>query len=129
MILNNKSKQINDFKKWVNSELGIKDMIIKRQQEYSGILLKELVFSKNIIKNPKLLNTATSHLNYETRNINNLGNLVPLSYKYSSDMYKRRLSPKGKVVPVNFRLNLNTRRLKKTNFVSLSPRSSKDWMK
>ena len=113
MILNNKSKQINDFKKWVSSELGIKDMIIKRQQEYSGILLKELVFSKNIIKNPKLLNTATSHLNYETRNINNLGNLVPLSYKYSSDMYKRRLSPKGKVVPVNFRLNLNTRRLKK----------------
>mmetsp|Transcript_18642 Transcript_18642/g.16505 ORF Transcript_18642/g.16505 Transcript_18642/m.16505 type:complete len:209 (+) Transcript_18642:404-1030(+) len=44
--LKNKNIEMNNFKKSVNSEFDIKDKIIERLQEYNGVLMRELVFSK-----------------------------------------------------------------------------------
>ena len=39
----------------VRREFEVKDLIIAKHQEYEAVLLKEIVFAKNIIKNPKAL--------------------------------------------------------------------------
>ena len=41
-----RTRELTDFKKHLNNEMNIKDIILKRQQKYSEILKKELVFSK-----------------------------------------------------------------------------------
>ena len=41
-----RTREMADFKKHLNNEMNIKDIILKRQQKYSEILKKELVFSK-----------------------------------------------------------------------------------
>ena len=54
-LLHNKFKEIEDFKKWLWSEVEIKDIILQRHIKYSNVLKRELALSKSIIKNPKLL--------------------------------------------------------------------------
>ena len=41
-----RTRELTDFKKHLNNEMNIKDILLKRQQKYSEILKKELVFSK-----------------------------------------------------------------------------------
>ena len=46
-------------------ELKLKDVILKRYQNYSQVLKKELVYAKNIIKNPKLMEKWNMKLNFK----------------------------------------------------------------
>ena len=41
-----RTRELTDFKKHLNNEMNIKDILLKRQQKYSEVLKKELVFSK-----------------------------------------------------------------------------------
>ena len=54
-LLNNKFKQIEEYKRWLSSEVEIKDILLQRHVKYSDVLKRELALSKSIIKNPKLL--------------------------------------------------------------------------
>ncbi|CAI2364740.1 unnamed protein product [Moneuplotes crassus] len=117
-ILIAKEKEFRNLKKCVNSEFDIKDIIIQRHQEYSKILMKELVFSKNIIKNPKLLSTASNFLNYQAENLGERVKKLPEKYRYPAELNRKARSPEGRVVP----LKLN--KIKRSvNFFSISPRS------
>ena len=89
--------------KCVNSEFDIRDLIIKRQQEYSGVLMRELVFSKNIMKNPKLMRRATNLFNYDVHDVRNRDKTLPMKYKYSTKLNRTAISPEGRVKPLNIK--------------------------
>ena len=51
-------------------------MIAERQNEYIGVLKKELVIAKNIIKHPNKFNKKNLSLNYELYPIRTVENTV-----------------------------------------------------
>eukprot|EP00347_Sterkiella_histriomuscorum_P003406 403364419 len=58
-------KDSKTFKFEMNKELGINELLNKRQSDYIDVLKKELVFAKNIIKRPRDMIKITQNLNYE----------------------------------------------------------------
>lgn len=48
-------EELEKFKIFSEKELKLKEILLKRNQEYCEILKRELVIAKNIIKNPHLL--------------------------------------------------------------------------
>ena len=46
-------------------ELEVKDKVFERQKHFTDILMKELAFAKNIIKNPNLFQKAFEKLNFD----------------------------------------------------------------
>lgn len=62
-------QEIVDFKLYSKNEHTLKDMIVKRHEDYTEILKRELVIAKNIIKNPKLLKIWNRDMHYKNLNI------------------------------------------------------------
>ena len=54
----------------IMKELRIKDLLINRHIEYEGVLKKELVMAKNILKNPTLAKKAETEMNFDRTSLN-----------------------------------------------------------
>eukprot|EP00347_Sterkiella_histriomuscorum_P019529 403341284 len=68
IILASKNKmeqELFQFKNDSGKELELKDVLLERQQNYIMVLKKELVFAKNIIKNPNLFQKAFEDMNFD----------------------------------------------------------------
>lgn len=59
------STKMENLKKQYYAELQIKDEIIQRHANYEDVLKKELIFAKNILKNPKIMDKIYQNLNYD----------------------------------------------------------------
>ncbi|CDW71143.1 UNKNOWN [Stylonychia lemnae] len=73
----------NDTKK----ELDLKEVLVERQKHYIDLLRKELVFAKNIIKNPNLFQKAFEDMNFDQVEFYQ-NDLRPIDR-----MYKSKLQP------------------------------------
>lgn len=58
-------EELTRFKNETKKELELKDVLLERQQKFITVLKKELVFAKNIIKNPNLFQKAFEDMNFD----------------------------------------------------------------
>ncbi len=64
------------FRKEVDKEVALKDIIIERGEQFNHVLKKELVVAQNIIRTPMIFNKASKDLNtdkYMTYNHQTMG--------------------------------------------------------
>ena len=54
-----------DYKKRLNHELKLKDVIIDRYIKYAEVLKVELAYAKNVIKNPATFQKVFEHMNFQ----------------------------------------------------------------
>jgi hypothetical protein len=121
-----KEKEMRDMKKWIFSELDIKDILIKRQMKYNKILKKELVFSKNIIKNPQLLDEVSKKMNYKKFEL--VYGFKPNHYYHYKNI-DPKLRAKSPQARLKIPLPLHIPNLQRPNISSVSPRTSKFYSK
>ena len=79
---------LQEYQSDTNKEFSLKDMINERQNEYIGVLKKELVLAKNIIKHPTKFEKAHLSLNYDLYPIRTVASTIGVAE--SGEKYTHR---------------------------------------
>jgi predicted transcriptional regulator len=100
-LLNKQTKineRFDDFKKHMKREYDIKDALLKKYVMYSEELQKELVVTKNVVKNPDTMRCALRTLNYTDLQL----------YRYKHSESKELLNPRIPQLEHSRRASLDT---------------------
>ena len=67
--INQQDDCFHEYKNLVSKEMEVKDLIYNRNLNYCDTLKKELVFAKNVIKNPEIFKDTNRKMKNHVRNL------------------------------------------------------------